>query len=358
MTSTMAIRPKERDNTVRRPMASSAASKSKSKDLPEGHPSKLLAHSPYFVTDLGAAYLGDSLEVLRALPTGKINLVLTSPPYALHFKKEYGNKSKREYIQWFTPFAREIYRILCDDGSFVLNIGGSYNPGTPTRSIYHFKLLIALVEEIHFHLAQECFWYNPAKMPMPAEWVTVRRIRVRDSVEYIWWLSKTPWPKASNLEVLKEYSEDMIRLNRNGVRGTVRPSGHVIRSSFDKVDAGGSIPANVTEAVLDDCPESMLKMGNNAANDAYTLRCKEAGIKIHPARFPALLPKFFIKLLTKQNDLVVDPFAGSNTTGSVAEGLRRRWIASEAIEEYLKASVFRFEDDERHQDPRQVALFE
>lgn len=358
MTSTMAFRPKERDNTTRRPMASSAASKAKLKGLPEGHPSNFLRPSPYWTTGLGAAYLGDSLDLLRALPTGKINLVITSPPYALHFKKEYGNRSKREYAEWFLPFAHEIYRILCDDGSFVLNIGGSYNPGTPTRSIYHFKLLIALVEEVHFHLAQECFWYNPAKMPMPAEWVTVRRIRIRDSVEYVWWFSKTAWPKASNLEVLKEYSEDMIRLNRNGVRGTVRPSGHVIRSSFDKIDAGGSIPANVTEAALDDGPESMLKMGNNAANDAYTLRCKQAGIKIHPARFPALLPKFFIKMLTKRNDFVVDPFAGSNTTGSVAERLGRRWIASEAVEEYLKASIFRFEETGEAQNPKQVALFE
>ena len=97
---------------------------------------------------------------------------------------------------------------------------------------------------------------------------------------------KTPWPKATNLAVLKEYSQDMIRLNRNGVRGMVRPSGHVIRKSFDKIDSGGSIPSNVTEAELPDIPESMLKMGNNAANDAYTLRCKEEGIKIHPARFP------------------------------------------------------------------------
>jgi site-specific DNA-methyltransferase (cytosine-N4-specific) len=159
-------------------------------------------------------------------------------------------------------------------------------------------------------------------------------------VEYVWWLSKTPWPKASNLAVLKEYSEDMIRLNRNGVRQTVRPSGHVIRSSFDKIKAGGSIPSNVIE---DDLPESMLKMGNNAANDVYAQKCKETGTKLHPARFPATLPRFFIKLLTQPNDLVVDPFAGSNITGWVAETADRRWIASEAVEEYLKASLFRFE---------------
>src|SRR5271163_2941980 len=271
--------------------------------LNQDHPSALIAKKPYLTSRYGAAYLGNSLELLESLPTNSVNLVVTSPPYALHFKKAYGNEHKDRYVEWFLPFAKEIRRILTDDGSFVLNIGGSYNKGTPTRSIYHFKLLIALVEEIGLHLAQECFWYNPAKMPVPAEWVTVRRVRVRDSVEYVWWLSKSPHPKASNLKVLKEYSEDMIRLNRNGVRGTVRPSGHVIRDSFDKIDAGGAIPTNVTEAELPDLPESMLKMGNNAANDSYTKQCKENGIKIHPARFPALLPKFFIKLLTDAGDL-------------------------------------------------------
>ena len=357
MTSSIRVRPKVQGSIRRKDMTSTTATKRTRKSVPDFHPSNLLKTSPYFRAEYGAAYLGDSLDLLRSLPTGQVNLVVTSPPYALHFKKEYGNKSKKEYVQWFLPFAREIHRILSDDGSFVLNIGGSYNPGTPTRSLYHFKLLIALVEEIGFHLAQECFWYNPAKMPVPAEWVTVRRIRVRDSVEYVWWLSKTPWPKASNLAVLKEYSEDMIRLNRNGVRGTVRPSGHVIRDSFDKIAAGGAIPTNVTEADFSDVPESMLKMGNNAANDAYTRQCKENGTKIHPARFPALLPKFFIKLLTDVNDLVVDPFAGSNTTGATAESLKRRWIASEAVEEYLKASTFRFEDPEKQADPRQVTLF-
>jgi len=327
--------------------------------VPHRQPAQLLHRKPYFQTELGAAYLGDSLEVLRELPDKSINLVVTSPPYALHFKKEYGNAPKGRYVDWFLPFGREIFRVLANDGSFVLNIGGSYNKGTPTRSIYHFKLLVALVEDLGFHLAQECFWYNPAKMPMPAEWVTVRRIRIRDSVEYVWWLSKTPWPKASNWNVLKEYSSDMIRLNRNGLRGTVRPSGHVIRQSFKKIAAGGSIPSNVTEASLPNFPETMLVMGNNAANDIYTKRCKEEDIKIHPARFPALLPKFFVKMLTEPGDLVLDPFAGSNTTGAVCEELGRRWIASEAVEEYLKSSKFRFSGTTRElpSSNQQPALF-
>jgi site-specific DNA-methyltransferase (cytosine-N4-specific) len=108
------------------------------------------------------AYVSDSLALMRSLPSSSVEAVITSPPYALHFKKEYGNVEKAKYVEWFLPFAAEIKRILKPDGSFVLNIGGSYNPGSPTRSLYHFKLLIALCDDLGFHLAQECFWYNPA----------------------------------------------------------------------------------------------------------------------------------------------------------------------------------------------------
>ncbi|HZL27520.1 MAG TPA: site-specific DNA-methyltransferase [Acidobacteriaceae bacterium] len=311
------------------------------------HPSALVGREPFFKTARGAAYLGDSLEILRDMPSGSLNLVVTSPPYALHFKKAYGNESKDRYVEWFLPFAREIFRVLANDGSFVLNIGGSYNKGVPTRSLYHFRLLLALVDEIGFHLAQELFWYNPAKMPMPAEWVTVRRIRVKDSVEYVWWFSKTAHPKASNLNVLREYSDDMLRLNRKGVRETVRPSGHVIRESFNQIAAGGSIPSNVVEAEFEVFPETMMKMGNNSANDVYTQRCKQAGVTIHPARFPSQLPRFFIKMLTEPDDLVCDPFGGSLTTGFVAEQLERRWISGDMSEEYLQAGKYRFEASEQ-----------
>jgi site-specific DNA-methyltransferase (cytosine-N4-specific) len=306
------------------------------------NPSILLpGMDPYYATRRGAAYLGDSIEMLKALPDSSINAVITSPPYALHFKKEYGNVSKNEYIDWFMPFAAEIFRVLTDDGSFVLNIGGSYNKGSPTRSLYHFKLLIELVEKQRFHLAQECFWFNPAKMPVPAEWVTVRRVRIRDSVEYVWWLSKTPWPKANNRAVLKNYSEDMYRLNRKGLNPTRRPSGHAIKASFGKMEAGGAIPPNVLDCGF---PDDLLTFGNNAANDIYTLKCKKTDIKIHPARFPAALPEFFLRLLTDEGDVVLDPFAGSNTTGAVAEKFGRRWLAAEVLEVYLKASKFRFDD--------------
>lgn len=285
--------------------------------------------TPRYSTSLGSAYAADSRQFLSALQENTVDLVVTSPPYALHYKKEYGNVEKQDYVEWFMPFARSIFRALKPDGSFVLNIGGSFNPGTPTRSLYHFKLLVALVESVGFHLAQECFWYNPAKLPAPAEWVTVRRQRVKDSVEYIWWLSKTPWPRADNRKVLVPYSADMQRLIKRGYKAKMRPSGHNITHKF-QADRGGAIPGNLIER------------GNNESNSDYIAACRAAGLKIHPARFPAALPEFFLNLCTDAGDLVVDPFAGSNTTGFVAERLGRRWLASELSDEYVRASALRF----------------
>lgn len=292
------------------------------------HPGKLVRQEPAYRTPLGAMFEGDARELFAALPDSSIDLVVTSPPYALHFKKEYGNVHKSAYVEWFRPFGREIFRVLKPEGSFVLNIGGSYNAGSPTRSLYQFRVLLMLCDEIGFHLAQECFWFNPAKLPSPAEWVNVRRVRVKDSVEYVWWLSKTPDPKADNRRVLTKYSDDMKRLLLRGYRAKERPSGHKITHKF--TDQGGSIPAN------------LLERGNNESNSEYIKLCEQHGMKVHPARFPAALPEFFIKFLTDPGDLVVDPFAGSNTTGSVAENLDRRWLAFELEHRYVENSKLRF----------------
>jgi site-specific DNA-methyltransferase (cytosine-N4-specific) len=267
---------------------------------------------------------------MRQMPSDSIDLVMTSPPYALHRKKEYGNADQKDYLNWFTPFAAEIKRILKPTGSFILNIGGTWTPGSPTRSLYHFRLLIHLCDQTGFNFCQEFFWYNPAKMPAPAEWVNVQRIRVKDSVEYIYWLGKTDRPKADNTRVLTQYSKSMQRLIKQGETPTVRPSGHVINASF-AMDKGGAIPGNI------------LIRGNTESNSGYLSALRKAGRKIHPARFPADLPNFFISFLTDPGDWVLDPFAGSNTTGYVAEMLDRRWIAIEIKEEYLRDSQLRFE---------------
>lgn len=180
-------------------------------------------------------------------------------------------------------------------------------------------------------LQKEFFWYNPARLPTPAEWVNVRRERVKDAVDCIWWLSKDPHPKANNRKVLQPYSDSMQELLKRGYKAKLRPSGHDISTKFSR-DNGGAIPPN------------LLEIANTESNSKYLRACRQFGLKPHPARYPAGVPEFFIKFLTEPNDLVIDPFAGSNVTGEVAEKLNRRWIAFELVEEYLKGSRFRFEE--------------
>lgn len=287
---------------------------------------------PYYDTDLGQAYLGDSLELMKHLPDNSINLILTSPPFALTRQKEYGNKQEKDYIDWFMQFSKEFYRLLTDKGSLVIDLGGAYLPGHPVRSIYQYELLVRLCREQNFFLAQEFFHYNPARLPTPAEWVTVRRIRVKDSVNIVWWLSKTENPKSNNRQVLKPYSNSMKALLKNGYKAKLRPSGHDISDKFNN-DNGGAIPPN------------LLELANTESNSYYMKKCKELGIRPHPARFPKDFAEFFIKFVTDKDDLVLDPFAGSNTTGYAAEKLERRWIAMEINEPYLEGSKIRFEEE-------------
>jgi DNA modification methylase len=286
-------------------------------------------------TELGTAYCDDSLEMLKRLPDNSINLVMTSPPFALQRQKEYGNKDQESYIEWLSEFAELVFQKLKTDGSFVLDLGGAYQKGTPTRSLYNFRIPITFCDDIGFFLAEDFYWHNPAKLPSPIEWVNKRKIRVKDSVNTVWWFSKTEWPKSNVSNVLAPYSERMKKLIKDPdsfYTPKVRPSGHDIGRSF-ATDNGGSIPSN------------LLQFSNTDSNGGYLRGCKTLGIKGHPARFPAKLPEFFIKLLTEPGDLVVDIFAGSNTTGVVAESLGRKWIACDMSLEYLAASVFRFMED-------------
>lgn len=292
----------------------------------------MILPQPFYSTQLGKAYLGDSLGVIRAMSDSSVSLIMTSPPFPLTFqkKKPYEAVGIAHYIDWFLEFGNEFRRLLSDNGSLVIDLGGVWNKGTPTRSLYQYHLLLGLCEKVGFHFAQDFYWYNPAAIPGPAEWVNVQRIRVKAAVNLVWWLSKTPWPKANNRNVLRQYSPDMVRLLTRGYRAKNRPSGHTITQKFGR-DQGGSIPPN------------LLEFGNNDSNGSYLKQCARAGLAIHPARFPRQLPDFFIRLCTSEGDTVMDPFAGSNVTGEAAEDLNRKWIAIEITEDYLKGSKFRFE---------------
>src|SRR5262245_24787676 len=252
---------------------------------------------------------------------------MTSPPFALRRQKAYGNVTASEYVDWFWPFAQQIHRVLRPDGSFVLDLGGGWNPGSGTRSLYPYRLILRLCEI--FHLAQDFYWYNPSKLPTPAEWVTIRRTRVKDAVTTLWWLSKTESPQADNRRVLKPYSKSMRRLLKHGYDMAMRPSQHEIGPHFRK-DNGGASPPN------------LLSVPNTRSNDEYIRRCRAAQLPVHPARFVQEIPDFFIRFLTEPKQIVLDPFAGSNMTGHVAEQLSRRWIGCEINSDYVAGSRLRF----------------
>jgi site-specific DNA-methyltransferase (cytosine-N4-specific) len=287
---------------------------------------------PAYSTHFGQCYRGDSLELLDWLAPDSVNLVFTSPPFALQRQKEYGNKDQHEYIDWLLAFAAKVREKLREDGSFVLDLGGAYQKGAPARSLYNFRVLLRLCDELGFFLAEDFYWYNPSRLPSPIEWVNKRKLRAKDAVNTVWWLSKTEWPRADVTKVLAPYSDRMKKLLEDPeafYSAAKRPSGHDIGMGFGK-DNGGAIPPN------------LLQIPNSESNGAYLRGCKAVGTMGHPARFPAKFPEFFIRMLTDPGDLVVDIFGGSNTTGYVAEVEGRRWLTFEADLEYVAASAFRF----------------
>lgn len=285
-----------------------------------------------YSTRKGRAYHGDSLDLIPQLQDDSIDLVMTSPPFALIRQKEYGNKDQSEYVEWLSEFGRLLYPKLKSTGSLVIDLGGAYKKGAPIRSLYNYRVLLKFCDELGYNLAEEFFWFNPSKLPSPIEWVNKRKIRAKDAVNTVWWFSKTEFPKSNISNVLVPYSERMKKLIKNPdkyYKAKKRPSGHDIGNSFGN-DNGGAIPPN------------LLQIPNSESNSKYISQTKLIGVKSHPARFPIKLPEFFIKMLTEEGDTVVDIFAGSNTTGEAAEKLERNWLAFENDINYVAASIFRF----------------
>jgi DNA modification methylase len=304
----------------------------------------LMKCEPAYNTRLGSAYCGDSRELLDQLPDESVNLVMTSPPFALLREKIYGNKDQANYIDWLAEFAKRVKRVLTNDGSFVVDLGGAYQRGVPVRSLYQFRVLLRFCDDLGFFLAEDFYWHNPSKLPSPIEWVNKRKLRAKDTVNTLWWFSKTEWPKADVSKVLAPYSDRMKKLLKDPeafYSPAKRPSGHSIGKGF-ATDNGGAIPSN------------LLQIPNTESTGSYLACCKAVGVQGHPARFPTGLPQFFIRMLTQPGDLVVDIFGGSNTTGQVAEAEGRRWLSFEENREYVASSAFRFVPESRKSETQTI----
>lgn len=305
---------------------------------------------PLYTTKWGKMYCGSAEALLTATPLtryrGKVQLVFTSPPFPLNRKKKYGNIKGRAYVEWFASFAPLLADYLTNDGSIVIELGNAWEPRRPVMSTIPLEALLAFRERAGLNLCQEFICFNPARLPSPAEWVTVRRIRVKDAFTRVWWMARTDDPKADNKRVLTRYSNSMRQLLERGTYNSGRrPSEHHIGRTSFLADNGGAIPPSVlTPAVADMLPEllDVLPLANTKTNDPYQVHCRAIGVQPHPARMPERLVEFFIDFLTDPGDIVVDPFAGSNTTGFIAEQRRRRWLGVEANPQYAVASSARF----------------
>lgn len=312
--------------------------------------------SPLHETKRGRFFLGDCATRLRGALgrelRGRVTLILTSPPYPLNDKKAYGNLTGTAYRKWLRDLAAPLAELLAPDGSIVMELGNAWVRGRPVQSTLHLESLLSFLRapKAGLRLCQQFVCYNPTRLPSPAQWVTINRIRTTDSFTHVWWMAKTDFPKADNRRVLRPYGPDMKRLlARGSYNNGRRPSEHRISAHGFLKRHGGSIAHNLLELepIDPDHPPRLpnaLRIPNTRSADFFLTACREKGITPHPARMPPELAAFFINFLTDPGDLVLDPFAGSNTTGFVAELLNRRWVAIDAKREYVDQSKLRFQD--------------
>ena len=291
---------------------------------------------PLYRSGRGRLFVGKCEELLGGplskTLAGKVDLIFTSPPFPLNAKKRYDNFQGEEYLRWLASFGPLFSKILAPHGSIVVEVGNAWEPGRPVQSTLPQRSLLALLDAGQFQLCQEITYYNPARLPSPAQWVTVNRMRLKDATTKIWWMAKCDTPDADNRRVLRPYSEHMKRLlARKSYNSGVRPSEHNISANGFLRDNGGAIAPN------------LIQVANTHSSGTYLRFCKAEKLSPHPARMPEDIPDFFIRFLTKPGGLVLDPFAGSNTTGATAERLGRRWISLEADRSYAAASVSRFD---------------
>jgi len=304
----------------------------------------------------GTLYVGDSRRSLARAPLtryrGRVQLIFTSPPFPLSRKKKYGNLQGEAYCEWLADYAPLLVEYLTRDGSIVIEVGNGWDAGQPTVSTLAVEALLAFKKRAGLHLCQEFICFNPARLPSPAQWVTVERCRVKDAFTRVWWMSPTPRPKADNTRVLTEYSDAMRKLLERGTYNPgSRPSEHQIGATSFLANHGGAIPPNVltptvesvaAEIITDLVSTDVLSIANTSTTDPYQRYCRQRKLPQHPARMPMKLVEFFVDFLTDPGDLVLDPFAGSNTTGYVAGMKKRRWIGIEADPAYARTSEQRF----------------
>ena len=253
-------------------------------------------------------FLGDSKEQLKLLPDNSVDLIVTSPPYADQRKSTYGGIHPDKYVEWFLPISEQLLRVLKPTGTFILNIKEKVVEGE--RSTYVMELIIAMRKQGWFW-TEEFIWHK--KNSYPGKWPN----RFRDSWERLLHFNKDKHFNMYQEEVMVPMGDwAKTRLKKLSDTDKIRDNSKV-GSGFGKnisnwVDRDKAYPTNVLHLAT------------------------ECNNKNHSAAFPRELPEWFIKLFTKENDTVLDPFMGSGTTLSVANRMKRNSIGIEIVPEYYE----------------------
>jgi DNA modification methylase len=267
-------------------------------------------------------------DAVTVIEKERVQLLMTSPPYPLHRKREYGNVPPNKWVYWMLAHIERFLPLITKDGSMMLNIGRTWEEGMPAQSLHIERLLVALEDRLGVHLLEELSWHNPTKLP-PLQWVGKQRMRVTPSVEPILWLSHNPYAYGNNLAVLRPYSKKGLREILNPRERSKRPCGEKFDpTSF--VDRGGSIPPSLLQAT---------PTGKDDA--AYRRAMRAAGMEPHPATLPTAVARFGILLATRKGDTVLDPFSGSGTVPIEAMRLGRRGIGFERSRLYNEGAIIR-----------------
>lgn len=256
-------------------------------------------------TDL---FLGDCKEMLGNLPDHSVDLIITSPPYADQRKATYGGIRSDKYVKWFLPISSELLRVLKPTGTFILNIKEKVNDGE--RSTYVMELILEMRKQGWFW-TEEFIWHK--KNCYPGKWPN----RFRDAWERLLQFNKS---KKFNM-----YQEEVMVPMGDWAKSRLKNL-----SDTDKVrdnsKVGSGFGKNISNWTAREkaYPTNVLHLATECSN------------KNHSAAFPEELPEWFIKLFTKENDLVLDPFMGSGTTILVSNRMKRHSIGIDIKQEYYE----------------------
>jgi site-specific DNA-methyltransferase (adenine-specific)/site-specific DNA-methyltransferase (cytosine-N4-specific) len=253
-------------------------------------------------------FLGDSREQLKLLPDNSVDLIVTSPPYADQRKSTYGGIQPDKYVEWFLPISKELLRVLKPTGTFILNIKEKVVDGE--RSTYVLELIIAMRKQ-GWLWTEEFIWHK--KNSYPGKWPN----RFRDSWERLLQFNKSKRFNMYQEEVMVPMGDwAKTRLKKLSDTDKIR----------DNSKVGSGFGKNISNWVNRDkaYPTNVLHLATECSN------------KNHSAAFPEELPEWFIKLFTKENDTVLDPFMGSGTTLKVAKRMKRNSIGIEIVPEYYE----------------------